>query len=78
MKDILISFGLPAMVLIMCFVLLICGHDGEVKAIMAMAAGWIFKSGYARRQHPPTNNDALRLKSTGLEEKINGTVPSGR
>jgi hypothetical protein len=29
-------------------VLLLTGRDGEVKAILAMAAGWIFKSGISR------------------------------
>lgn len=49
MKDTLVDFGLPAMILIICMVLLLTGSDGEVKAIMATAVGWIFKSGYQRR-----------------------------
>jgi len=49
MKEILIDFGLPALVLVICFVLVMCGQNGEVKSIMAMATGWIFKSGYQRR-----------------------------
>jgi len=49
MKDILIDFGLPALILVICFVLLITGRDGEVKAIMAAAAGWVFRSGYVHR-----------------------------
>ena len=48
MKDILISFGLPALVIISCVVLLMTGQDGEVKAILAMASGWLFKSGYTQ------------------------------
>lgn len=46
MKDILIDFGLPALLLTFCFVLLLTGRNGEVKAIIAVAAGWLFNSGY--------------------------------
>jgi hypothetical protein len=49
-KDLLIDFGLPAMVLAICFVLLFCGRDSDVKAVFAMAAGWLFKSGYAHKK----------------------------
>jgi hypothetical protein len=49
MKNILIDFGLPALILVICFVLIMTGKDGEVKAIMATAAGWVFRSGYNRR-----------------------------
>jgi len=45
MRDILIDFGLPALIIIICFVLLMTGKNGEVKAILTLAAGWIFKSG---------------------------------
>lgn len=51
-KSFCMDFVLPALVLTMCFVLLITGRDGEVKTIMAGAAGWLFKSGYARRKPP--------------------------
>lgn len=49
MKIVLIDFGLPALVIVSCVVLIICGHNGEVKSILAMAAGWLFKSGIANR-----------------------------
>lgn len=49
MKELFIDFGLPLFIIMGCFVLLFCGRDGEVKAILAMAAGWVFKSGYAHR-----------------------------
>ena len=45
MRDILIDFGLPAMILIMLFVLMLTGTNGEVKALMAATVGWILKSG---------------------------------
>ena len=46
MKEILIDFGLPALLITICFVLMLCGIDGEVKTILVLAAGWLFKSGY--------------------------------
>ena len=49
MKDILIDFGIPTMLIAGCFTLLILGIDGEVKSILLLAAGWCFKSGYGRR-----------------------------
>jgi hypothetical protein len=48
MKDILIDFGLPALVLVICFTLILTGQNGEVKSVLAMAAGWIFRSGMRR------------------------------
>lgn len=63
MKDILIDFGLPALVLIICFVLLMTGRDGEVKAILAAAVGWLFKSGYVRMKPVSREKEALRSKS---------------
>ena len=47
-REILTEFGLPALIMLICFVLLLTGRDGEVKAIMTLAAGWIFKSGYVK------------------------------
>ncbi len=44
-REICVDFGLPALVIVICAVLLFTGKDGEVKAILAMAAGWLFKSG---------------------------------
>jgi len=48
MKDLFIDLGLPSLIIVLSFVLLICGIDGEVKSILALAAGWVFKSGYTR------------------------------
>lgn len=48
--DILISFGLPFLIIAGCLALLFSGHDGEVKSILAMSAGWLFKSGYSRKR----------------------------
>ncbi len=48
MKDILIDFGIPCLLIVGCFALLFTGRDGEVKSILLLAAGWVVKSGYAR------------------------------
>ena len=45
-RELCVAFLLPAMILVFAFVLLLTGIDGEVKTIMALAAGWLFKSGY--------------------------------
>ena len=50
-REILMDFGLPVIIIIVCLILLLTGRDGEVKAILAMAAGWIFKSGYTRAKN---------------------------
>lgn len=40
---------LAALVLIVgCLILIACRIDGEVKSILALAAGWAFKGGYDR------------------------------
>ena len=52
MRDILIDFVLPAMIIVICFVLLMTGKNGEVKSILTLAAGWIFKSGIQRKRTP--------------------------
>lgn len=49
-----------AMILVVgCLVLLFLGIDGEVKSILAMAAGWAFKGG----------RDRLALRSTPSVKK---------
>lgn len=45
-KDILIDFGLPVMLIGCATGLIASGIDGEVKSVLLMAAGWIFHSGY--------------------------------
>jgi hypothetical protein len=47
-QELLVSFGLPALIIIVCALLLWAGIDGDVKAILAIAAGWIFKSAYSK------------------------------
>jgi len=37
---------LAAVIVIGCLTLLLCGIDGEVKAILAACSAWIFKSAY--------------------------------
>lgn len=48
--DLCIDFGLPAMLMIMLFVLLLTGIDGEVKTLMAAVVGWLTHSGVRRPQ----------------------------
>ncbi len=47
-RELCTDFGLPALILVICAILLLTGKDGEVKAIMTLAAGWIFKSGITK------------------------------
>ena len=47
-KGILIDFGLPFLILVMLFILLMTGIDGEVKTLFATTIGWIIKSGVSR------------------------------
>jgi len=49
--DILIDFGLPVLIIVICFTLLMTGRNSEVKSILTLAAGWVFKSGYQRRRN---------------------------
>jgi len=63
MLKILCNFGLPALVLLLCFVLLLTGIDGEVKGILAVSAGYLFKS---------IGNEALKSKSEGSGGKADG------
>lgn len=39
---------LPAIVIIGCLVLIGCNKDGEVKGILAVAVGWLFRAGAQR------------------------------
>jgi len=60
MRDILVDFGLPAILIICTTVLLACRIDGEVKTILVLAAGWLFRSGYQairkKPRHPWTDH----------------------
>ena len=47
-RELLVDFGLPVIIILVAMTLLLTGKDGEVKTILALAAGWIFKSGYQR------------------------------
>ena len=49
MKELLIDFGIPALLIIGCFILIGFGIDGEVKTILVMAGTWAFRSSLARR-----------------------------
>ncbi|GAI03438.1 unnamed protein product, partial [marine sediment metagenome] len=49
MKDTLIDFGIPALLITGSFILIGFGIDGEVKTVLTLAAGWAFRSSYVRR-----------------------------
>ncbi|MBA7645919.1 hypothetical protein ES703_53679 [subsurface metagenome] len=42
LRDILIDFAIPVIIIGAATFLLISGIDGEVKSILTMAAGWAF------------------------------------
>jgi hypothetical protein len=70
MIEILIDFALPALVLLILLVLLLCGIDGEVKSLLAAVVGWLLKSGYSHRHEvirKNHNQDALQSKSEGIK-----------
>jgi hypothetical protein len=46
----------PIVVFLGCLVLIACGFDGEVKGIMAVAAGWICGKGYGQMKAKGGNN----------------------
>ncbi len=48
--DLVVDFGLPVVIILVAMTLLLTGVDGEVKTILVLAAGWIFKSGITRKQ----------------------------
>jgi len=48
LKDILIDFGLPVLLIIILSLLLAFRIDSEVKTLLAAVVGWITKSGYSR------------------------------
>jgi len=50
MKDTLIDFGIPVILIIGSFILIGFGIDGEVKSILTLAAGWAFHAGVRRRR----------------------------
>jgi hypothetical protein len=41
---------IAGIIVIGCVVLLACHIDSDVKSILAMAAGWAFRSGYVARK----------------------------
>jgi hypothetical protein len=47
-REFCIDFVLPVIIIVICAVLIFTGKDSEVKSIMTLAAGWIFKSGITR------------------------------
>ncbi len=47
-RDFCVDFGLPFVVLVMLFVLMLTGVDGEVKTLMAGMIGWLTHSGVTR------------------------------
>lgn len=55
MRELLIDFGIPAMLIVGSFLLLGLGIDSEVKAVLAMAAAWAFHGAVARRSKGGNN-----------------------
>ena len=49
MKKKLVDLIIPAVLIIGCLILLGFGIDGEVKAILAMAAGWTFRTSIEKK-----------------------------
>lgn len=47
-RELLVDFGLPALLIIILSLLLAFHIDGEVKTLLAAVVGWIVKSGYSR------------------------------
>jgi len=47
-RELLVDFGLPFLVLIILTILLATGIDGEVKTLFAGVVGWIIKGGVSR------------------------------
>ena len=35
-------------IIVGCLVLIFCGHDGDMKAILGVSAGWLFRSATKR------------------------------
>ncbi len=50
MKDLLVDFGIPAMLIIGAFILFGLGIDGEVKSILVMAGAWAFHGVVTRKR----------------------------
>lgn len=49
-RELLVDFGLPALVMVITGALIFTGRDGELKTVFAGAVGWLFKSGYTRKR----------------------------
>ena len=47
-RELLIDFGLPVLIIIILTVLLATGIDSEVKTLFASVVGWIIHSGVKR------------------------------
>jgi len=45
----LLELIIPLVLIIVCFILLILGIDGEVKSILTMAGAWAFGAAYGKR-----------------------------
>lgn len=41
-------------VIVSCVAMIATGIDGEVKSILAMGCGWLFKGVYSRKVAPPS------------------------
>ncbi len=72
MKDILLDFGIPAIIIVGCLGLIALGRDGEVKSILTMAAGWAFHAGVRRRNG--SNGDNEKRDDKTAKDGTDGTV----
>jgi hypothetical protein len=45
-----VDFGIPVLILILCFALIWSGKDGEVKTVFAAAVGWLINSGVKHKK----------------------------
>lgn len=63
MRETIIDFGLPAVIILGCFLLLFTGHDSEIKSILTLACGWVCKAGYTRIPTKKAGCDAPESKS---------------
>ena len=48
MKGLLVDFGLPTLILVMLFILIITGLNSEIKTLFAAICGWIVYGGVTR------------------------------
>jgi hypothetical protein len=48
LRELLVDFGIPVLLLVILTVLLLTGINSEVKTLFAATVGWLIKSGVSR------------------------------